>query len=79
MGKKQYGMSGQREIENNYKKGKYQRGNMVYLKDGTLYKIYKIVQVIDKGLYNMYLCERNEKSYTHRTNITDKEDVIVCG
>lgn len=79
MEKKHYGKTGQREIFNSYKKGKYQRGNMVYLNDGGLYKIYKIVQVIDKGLYNMYLCERNEKTYIHRINITDKDDVLICG
>lgn len=78
MEKKQYRKHGKREIDNTYQKGKYHKGNMVYLKNGALYKLYKIVQVLDKGLYNMYLCERDEGSYTQRINITDKDDVIIC-
>lgn len=79
MGKKQYGMSGQREIENNYKKGRCKKGNLVYIPEGNEWKEYEVIQVIDKVLYNMYICERNEYGHILRSSITDKDKFIIVG
>lgn len=64
-------------MKNRFKKGRYKVGDKLKILSEDVeynrYRTYTIVNVIDKGLYNMYICERKYKNLTYKTTITDKD------
>lgn len=59
---------------NNFTKGNYKIGDRVkileYVYQNKEYINYKIIDILDKGSYNMYLCE-SKKGF--KTTFTDKD------
>lgn len=61
---------------NNYRNNVFKVNQIVMIAEYTgvrsnKYGLYKIIKVINKGLYNMYLCEKLINKT--RTTITDKD------
>lgn len=61
---------------NNYRNNVFKVNQIVMIVEytgvrSTKYGLYKIIKVINKGLYNMYLCEKLINKT--RTTITDKD------
>lgn len=61
--------------ENKYKKGKYKVGQLIRSEEKLDNNVYKVVQVIDKKIYNMYVAENLK--FNWKITITDKEDYEI--
>lgn len=61
--------------ENEYTKGKYKIGQTIRSEERLVNNLYKIVQVIDKGNYNMYVAKNIKFDWT--ITLTDKDDYEI--
>lgn len=62
---------------NKFKKGKYKINQLINSKEALKNSIYKIVQVIDKGDYNMYIAKNIRFNWI--LTLTDKDEYEVIG
>lgn len=76
-----YSLKNFRKLENNFKKGVFVIGELVWVYEYTRYggkrnkicRLYEIIDVVDKKIYNMYVCRCKHKKRKTRITITDQD------
>ena len=76
-----YSLKNFMKLDNNYRKGVYVLGELVWVYEYRKYgskrckvcRLYEIIDVIDKNIYNMYICKCKHKKRKTKITITDQD------